>query len=51
MEKKGQTGSALAWYLKAQRLYPPSEYAQDGIARLSKKILPEGGVDSGISSS
>jgi len=51
MEKKGQAGSALAWYLKAQRLYPPSEYAQDGIARLAKKILPEGGADSGISSS
>ncbi|HEY8966096.1 MAG TPA: hypothetical protein VIM58_06615, partial [Candidatus Methylacidiphilales bacterium] len=44
LEKKGQTGSALAWYLKAQRLYPPSEFAQDGIARLAKQILPEAGA-------
>ncbi|WP_093284715.1 hypothetical protein [Verrucomicrobium sp. GAS474] len=58
LEKKGQIGSSLAWYLKAQKLYPPSEFAQDGIARLSHKILPEsanGGdaaaVDSGAPSS
>lgn len=41
LEKKEQTGSSLAWYLKAQRLYPPSEFAKEGIARLVKNILPE----------
>ncbi len=40
LEAKGQTGSSLAWYLKAQKLYPPSEYAQEGIQRLVKKVLP-----------
>jgi hypothetical protein len=33
-EQRKQTGSALAWYLKARRLYPPSEFARDGIQRL-----------------
>ena len=33
-EEKKQTGSALAWYLKAKRLHPPSELAQAGIKRL-----------------
>jgi tetratricopeptide (TPR) repeat protein len=42
LEKKEQTGSSLAWYLKAQKLYPASEFAQDGINRQVKKILPEG---------
>jgi hypothetical protein len=41
LEKKDQTGSSLAWYLKAQKLYPASEFAQDGINRQVKKILPE----------
>jgi hypothetical protein len=40
LEDKGQTGSSLAWYLKAQKLYPPSEYAQEGIYRLVKQIIP-----------
>ncbi|MDE1171149.1 MAG: hypothetical protein PW734_08085 [Verrucomicrobium sp.] len=40
-EKKGQTGSSLAWYLKAQKLYPESEFAQQGIERLAKAILPD----------
>ncbi len=40
LETKGQTGSSLAWYLKAQKLYPPSEFAADGIQRLVKKLLP-----------
>lgn len=43
LEKRDQTGSSLAWYLKAQSLYPPSEYARDGIERLVQKILPEEG--------
>jgi hypothetical protein len=42
LEKKDQTGSSLAWYLKAQKIYPASEFAQDGINREVKKILPEG---------
>ena len=40
LEAKGQTGSSLAWYLKAQKLYPPSDFAQEGIARLVQKLLP-----------
>jgi len=40
MEQKDQIGSSLAWYLKAQKIYPSSEFAQDGISRLVKKILP-----------
>ena len=40
LEGKGQTGSSLAWYLKAQKLYPPSEFAQEGIQRLVQKVVP-----------
>ncbi len=39
MERKQQLGSSLAWYLRAQQDYPSSQIAQDGIARLSSKIL------------
>ncbi|MEI8234115.1 MAG: hypothetical protein WCH57_05460 [Verrucomicrobiota bacterium] len=42
LEAKGQTGSSLAWYLKAQKVYPPSEFAQEGIQRLVQKLLPGG---------
>ncbi len=41
MEKKDQIGSSLAWYLKAQKLYPASEFASEGIERLKKQILPQ----------
>lgn len=41
MEQKDQIGSSLAWYLKAQKIYPSSEFAEDGIHRLAKKVLPE----------
>lgn len=41
LEKKDQVGSSLAWYLKAKKLYPGSEFASDGVDRLVKKILPE----------
>lgn len=41
LESKKQTGSALAWYLKAQQLYPPSDFAREGIARVVKQILPD----------
>jgi len=41
LEKKNQPGSALAWYLKAQRNYPASEFAKEGIERINKDILPD----------
>ena len=40
LEAKGQTGSSLAWYLKAQKVYPPSDLAQEGIQRLVQKLMP-----------
>jgi hypothetical protein len=43
LEKKDQIGSSLAWFLKAQKIYPASEFAQDGVSRLVKKVLPESG--------
>ncbi len=42
LEDKGQFGSSLAWYLKAQQIYPASEYASDAVGRLVKQVLPEG---------
>lgn len=41
LEAKGQYGSSLAWYLKAQEIYPASEYASEGVGRLVKQVLPE----------
>lgn len=41
MEDKNETGSALAWYLKALNVYPASQFAQDAIHRLSQEILPD----------
>jgi len=38
-----QTGSSLAWYLEAKGIYPDSKFAQEGIDRLVKRILPEPG--------
>jgi hypothetical protein len=40
LEQKDEIGSSLAWYLKAQKIYPSSEFAEDGIQRLTKKVLP-----------
>lgn len=40
-ESKNQTGSSLAWYLKAQKEYPPSEFAREGIERLIRNIFPK----------
>jgi hypothetical protein len=40
LEKKAQTGSSLSWFLKAQKLYPASDFAHDGIDRLKKKVFP-----------
>ena len=41
MEKRDQVGSSLAHYLKAQKIYPASDFARDGVARLVKQVLPE----------
>jgi hypothetical protein len=39
--RRDQTGSAIAWYLKALRIYPGSEMAEEGFQRLLDKVLPE----------
>ena len=41
LEQKNQPGSSLAWYLKAQSEYPASEFARQGVDRLTKEILPD----------
>ncbi len=41
LESKGQPGSALAWFLKAQQEYPASEFAREGITRINTQILPD----------
>jgi hypothetical protein len=41
LEEKDEVGSSLAWYLKAQKIYPASDFAQEGIDRLVKKVLPK----------
>ncbi|MFV0416599.1 MAG: hypothetical protein ACK5NG_09565 [Chthoniobacterales bacterium] len=41
LENRGQTGSALAWFLKAQSQYPPSEMARAGIDRTIQSIFPD----------
>jgi hypothetical protein len=41
LEKQGQTGSSLAWFLKAQRQYPLSDFAREGVERLVAKLLPQ----------
>ena len=35
-----QTGSAMAWYLKARELHPQSKFAEEGINRLLTEIMP-----------
>lgn len=41
LEKKEQPGSALAWFLKAQKAYPPSDFAREGVDRIKVVILPD----------
>ncbi len=41
LEERRQTGSSLAWYLRARQLFPGSQYASDGIHRLVDAILPD----------
>jgi tetratricopeptide (TPR) repeat protein len=38
-EAKKNVGYSLTWYLNAQRIYPPSMIANEGIDRLSKLLL------------
>jgi hypothetical protein len=40
LEDRRQIGSSLAWYLKAQKTYPASNYARMGVERLVDNILP-----------
>ena len=40
LEKRDQLGSSLALFLKARKMYPASDFANDGVGRLVKKILP-----------
>lgn len=41
LEKQGQPGPALAWYLLARKKYPASTFAREGIDRLGAQILPD----------
>ena len=41
LERKEQAGASLAWFLKAQKLNPGSQFGKMGIERLVKQILPE----------
>ena len=41
LEKKVQFGSSLSHYLKAQKLYPASDFAREGVDRLIVQVLPE----------
>jgi hypothetical protein len=38
-EGRNETGYSLTWYVNAQRQYPASQIANQGIERLSKKLL------------
>ncbi len=44
LEARKQHGSGLAWFLAARRIYPQSEFADEGIKRLIDRILPEDGA-------
>jgi len=41
LEERKQYGSALACYLKARRLYPLSEFAGEGITRITRLLVPD----------
>lgn len=40
-ETRKEYGSSLAWYLRAQGLYPMSDLSKQGIQRVVKQILPD----------
>ncbi len=44
-EEHQQVGSAIAWYLKAKRMHPPSDLAREGIKRLVDGIQAGDGDD------
>src|SRR5690606_19097231 len=46
-EQRKQSGSAIAWYLKARRLYPPSEFARNGIQRLVQGLKAGDSTETG----
>ena len=41
-EDRKQHGAALAWFLKARKLYPQSQFAKDGVERVSTVLMPDG---------
>jgi len=41
LEERKQYGSALACYLNARLIYPPSEFADEGIKRIVAIIIPD----------
>ncbi|GAT32787.1 hypothetical protein TSACC_21189 [Terrimicrobium sacchariphilum] len=41
LEKRNQPGSSLAWYLKAQSVYPSSDFAREGVQRVTKELFPD----------
>ncbi len=45
-----QTGSALAWYMEAKRIYPDSKHALQGIDRMAERIVSGGNTSSSNSS-
>lgn len=45
-EDNNRLGISLSYYLKAERLYPGSLFAREGITRIADRILPEHPPDS-----
>ncbi len=39
-ENRSELATSLAWYLKAQRLYPKSDTAEEAVSRLKALLLP-----------
>jgi hypothetical protein len=40
-ENRSELATSLAWYLKAQRLYPKSDTAEEAVQRLKGSLLPK----------
>jgi hypothetical protein len=40
-ERRSEAATSLAWFLKAQRLYPKSDTADEAIRRLKAALIPE----------
>jgi hypothetical protein len=40
-ESRSELATSLAWYLKAQRLYPKSDTAEEAVQRLKARLLPK----------